>query len=186
MKEIFSLLRQKERRILGLVGLLFLASLVFYLLADISVKGGYYRSQNTLSAKETELKQQRDSTSAKKAELAGWEEALLDIDDLDKNYFYRKETAAQQLRMDLEEIFRQVGVPATQIKYDYSDYKNEKISKVLASFHIAGPYYLMKRFLYITENFSRFLIIERIAYVDIDTQSGNLELDITLAGCYEN
>jgi cell division protein FtsB len=186
MKEIFSQLRQRERRILGLVGILFLGSLVFYFLADVGVKGGYYRSQDTLSDKQTELNQQRAGTTAKKAELDNWEEALLDMDDLNKNYFYQKEMVVQQLRLDLDEIFRQIGVLATQIKYDYSDYKNEKISKIFASFHISGSYYLMKRFVYITENFPRFLIIEKIAFIDIDTQTGNLELDITLAGCYEN
>ena len=186
MKEIFSQLRKRERRILGLVGILFLGSLVFYLLADVSVKGGYYRSQDTLSIKQTQLDQQRAGTSAKKAELDNWEQALLDMDDLNKNYFYQKEMVVQQLRLDLDEIFSQIGVPATQIKYDYSDYKNEKISKILASFHISGQYYMIKRFIHYTENFSRFLIIEKIAFIDIDTQTGNLELDITLAGCYEN
>jgi Tfp pilus assembly protein PilO len=55
-----------------------------------------------------------------------------------------------------------------------------------ATFQISGPYALIKRFVYEVEHFPRFLIVEKVDFVDIQRQSGALKLKITLAGYFEN
>ena len=59
-------------------------------------------------------------------------------------------------------------------------------SKVTATFQISGPYHLMKRFVHSVEIFSKFLIVEKIDFADINMQSGGLKLKIVLAGYYED
>jgi len=57
---------------------------------------------------------------------------------------------------------------------------------VMVSFNFKGSYFSLKRFLSSVEEFPKFLIIEKIDFINIETQSGILGLRILLAGYYES
>jgi hypothetical protein len=51
MKELFDLLRKKERKVLGITVLLLLASLVFYSFVGLGEKRRYFRLNESFSAR---------------------------------------------------------------------------------------------------------------------------------------
>jgi hypothetical protein len=116
-----------------------------------------------------------------------WDEAKRDIADIQTKYFYREDEDLNQLRLDLREIFRTASVRVISDKlFDYTDREEEELKKVRVHFTLAGPYGALKRFIHRVEMHPKFLMIERIDFRDIDTQTGRIELQIQLAGYYEN
>jgi hypothetical protein len=69
--------------------------------------------------------------------------------------------------------------------FDYADWEKES-KRARVSFTLAGPYVSLKRFIHQVEIHPKFLMIERVDFRDIDTQSGQIELNLVLAGYYEN
>jgi hypothetical protein len=61
-----------------------------------------------------------------------------------------------------------------------------KIKKVSATFNLRGSYVSLKRFIHTVEEFPKFLLIERIDFLDIDTARDALVLRVVLAGYYES
>ena len=91
------------------------------------------------------------------------------------------------MRLDLREIFRAASVRVTSdLMYDYADWEEERLKKVRVNFTMAGKYIALKRFIHKIEVHPKFLMIERIDFRDIDTQTGRIELQIELAGYYGN
>jgi len=186
MKELISLLRKKERRILGLIGLLLTIAIAFYFLGAQNQKKAFLSTSEAYTAKQNELSELKSNQAEKELEWQQWQEALEDMEKLGADYFYKKDSVVRDLRQDLFAIFDQNSIPNPRIKYDYADFKSESISKILSSFVISGPYFLVKKFIHSVENFPKFLVIEKINFVDIDTRSGSLKLNISLAGYYED
>jgi hypothetical protein len=108
------------------------------------------------------------------------------MDELRTKYFYEGKNVIQKLRLDLDRIFRQVRVPVHQISYVYVDFKGLKIKKISATFNLRGSYISLKRFIHAVEEFPKFLLIERIDFLDIDTARDALVLRVVLAGYYES
>lgn len=185
MKELISILRKKERRILGLLCLLLVAALAFYFLVAQNQKDAFSLVSDTYSAKQLELSELKSSQAEKELEWRQWQDAIVDMQKLRTDYFYRKDSVVRDMRQDLFAILNQNQIPNPQIKYDYADFEAENIGKILSSFNISGPYYLIKKFIHSVENFPKFLVIEKINFVDIDTRNGSLKLNISLAGYYE-
>ncbi len=184
MKELFDLLRKKERKILGITVLLLLVSLVFYSLIGLGEKRRYFRLNESFSAGEKNIQDLKTSQDEKKLEWNRWKNASLDIKDLKNNYFYNKEDIIQDLRQDLEKVFSRNKIPSPKIKYNYNELKVEKINNMTASFNIEGYYYLVRKFIYDLENFQKLLIIEKIDFIEINTNSGALKVKLTVAGYY--
>ena len=186
MQEIISLLRHKERKTVGILCILAAVALLFYVFFARGVKGNYSRTQRELSTAERNYQEIDRLRNENKAEWLGWEQTYKDLEELRSQYFYTRETISQDLRQDIEDIFAGIGIPTPDIRYDYREDTKEKIAKVTATFQISGPYHLMKRFVHSVENFSKFLIVEKIDFADINMQSGGLKLKIVLAGYYED
>ena len=186
MQEIISLLRNKERRIVGILCILAAVALLFYVFFARGIKGNYSRTQRELNTAQRNFQEADSLRNENKAEWLGWEQTNTDLEELRSQYFYTRETISQDLRQDVEDIFTGIGIPTPDIRYDYREDTKEKIAKVNATFQISGPYHLMKRFVYSVENFSKFLIVEKIDFADINMQSGGLKLKIVLAGYYED
>ena len=184
MKELFDLLRKKERKVLGITVLLLLASLVFYSFIGLGEKRRYFRLNESFSAGEKNIQDLKTSRDEKKLEWNRWKEASFDSKDLKNNYFYNKEDIIQDLRQDLEKVFRRNSIPSPGIKYNYNGLKAEKINNMTASFNIEGHYQLVRKFIYDLENFQKFLVIEKIDFSDINTNSGVLKIKLTVAGYY--
>lgn len=185
MKELISLLKKKERRVLLVLGLFLGAALVFYFLGGLKQKEVFASVSSTFSAKQLELGKLKSSQTEKELEWQQWQEALVDMEQLGTDYFYKKASVVRDMRQDLFTLFDRNGIPNPRIKYDYADFKEENISKILSSFDISGQYFLIKKFIHSVENFPKFLVIEKINFVDIDTRNGSLKLNISLAGYYE-
>jgi len=154
MKELFDLLRKKERKVLGITVLLLLASLVFYSFIGLGEKRRYFRLNESFSAGEKNIQDLKTSRDEKKLEWNRWKEASLDSKDLKNNYFYNKEDIIQE------------------------------INNMTASFNIEGHYQLVRKFIYDLENFQKFLVIEKIDFSDINTNSGVLKIKLAVAGYY--
>ena len=185
MKELINLLNQKERKILGLLCLLLFAALLFYLLFALMEKGRFVHSQEALSVKTREYKKIGASKTDRELEWLKWEEAHRDLAELKEKYFYSESQGITQLRRDLQRIFNEVGVRASSLNYEYSEFEEARIKKVKVSFNIAASYFSLKRFIDTIERFPRFLVIEKIEFLDTDNQSGGFRLSFALAGYYE-
>jgi hypothetical protein len=187
MKELFDLLEKRERKVLVVLGVLFLVSFLFLELFAFPKKGSYRHAVQTLPLQQKEYAQIRDGNKDIKREWLQWDEARRDIVEIEKKYFYRGSRSISQLRLDIRKIFRAARIRVvSDLIFDYADWETENLKRVRANFTLAGSYAALKRFIHQVEIHPKFLMIERIDFRDIDAQSGQVELNIVLAGYYEN
>ena len=104
--------------------------------------------------------------------------------EIEQEYFYSKDEKIQRIMLDTQELLRKSSLRADRKRYEYTEFVQEGIDRITVSFEISGPYIVLKRFLDNVENFPKFLTIEQIDFVDIDSQSGRLTLQVKLAGYY--
>ena len=185
MNEIFEMLRLKERRVLFVLCLLLILALLFYIFIARGMKDSYGQVQERLTAQTRNFQTVDAERQEKKKEWSRWRRALKDVEELRTEYFYEGETISQNMRLDLLRILRKVGIPVPDIRYIYSEGKDGPLGGATATFQISGPYALIKRFVYEVEHFPRFLILEKVDFVDVQKQSGVLKLKITTAGYYD-
>ncbi|MFB0565579.1 MAG: hypothetical protein ACETWK_07870 [Candidatus Aminicenantaceae bacterium] len=124
------------------------------------------------------------SNIEKEREWLRWKKAPLDIEELRTNYFYMEEEGINQLRLDLQKIFNESRINISQIKYGYNMFEDERIKKVIATFDFSGSYFSLKKFIHTVEEFPKFLIVEKIDFLDTSTERDSLILRITMAGYY--
>ncbi len=186
MREIFSLLEEKEKKALRILGVLLVLALLFLLGISFPQKRSYFRATSLLESKQGEYEHFHRETLEKESEVRLWQEATRDIEDLRKSHFYSGQDAIKKMRMDIERILSQGRIPATQKSYHYTEFANESIKKMTVSFNVRGSYQSLKMFIQAVEEFPRFLLVEKIDFLDIDSRSGVLELKIFLAGYYES
>lgn len=186
MKEIFDILDQKERKTLGLLSLLILLSIFFLFFMAIGEKKSYFQNLESLSNKKESHKKISIAEDKKESEWLRWQEARLDIDEIREKYLYKNNDIFQQVRVDLQKIFQQSRIHIFQIRYDYAELKTEGVKKVTVSFNLKGSYFSLKRFLNSIETFPKFLIVEKVDFLNIEAKGKGLELRISLAGYYES
>ncbi len=187
MKELFDLLERSERKILILLCVFLAAALIFHQGFALKQKKAYSNSVESLPILKKELANIKELNRNIKMEWLQWAEARQDIVDIEKKYFYEENKNINQLRLDLEKIRRAARIRVvSDLVFDYTDWKKEQLKRVGVRFTVAGPYVALKRFIHQVEIHPKFLMIERIDFRDIDTQSGRIELEIELAGYYEN
>lgn len=187
MKELFDLLGKRERQILALFCVLLVVSLIFYQGIALRQKRTYSQSAESLPAQQKEFEKIKELNREIKMESLRWNEAREDIADIEKKYFYKEDKNINALRLDLRRIFRRARIRVTSdLLFDYASWEGENLKRVRVSFTFAGPYIALKRFIHQVEIHPKFLMIERVDFRDIDTQSGQIELNLVLAGYYEN
>ncbi|MCJ7578912.1 MAG: hypothetical protein MUP98_00075 [Candidatus Aminicenantes bacterium] len=182
MKNIFSFISQKERRILGLLCLILGVALFFYVFFSLGIKRSYTRSLDFLSAVQRDLQTAETSEAQKSTESQKWELAQQDIRELRDTYFYSDLEWMKELRMDLQRILETSGIQDSRKKFEYVDFEKEEIRKVIVDFTITGRYMSLKNFIHAVESFQKFLVIEKIDFLDIDPQGRGIKLRILLAG----
>lgn len=142
---------------------------------------------NSLKATAVETAARFEEVSAKLAreKEAGlkWAEAENDLKMLSSNYFYPQDAAIPALRLSLEEIFNQTGLPYYDLKYSYSESSQDMFGKIGVSFNFAGSYGDLKKLIFAVEKYPKFLTIENLDFLDVS--SGPLKVRFTLAGYYE-
>ena len=185
MKEIFDILSEKEKRTLGWFCLLLIVPVVFLLFIAGGERRAYSGLLESLSTQKKNYQSLAAENIQKEKEWLRWQEAVKDIEEIRGKYFYKDNNVFEELRGDLEKIFSQTGVYASRKNYDYSQLRKGALEKVIVNFDWKGSYPSLKRFLDSVEKFPKFLIVEKIDFLNIEAQSGMLELKMTLAGYYE-
>ncbi|MFC2160367.1 hypothetical protein ACFLRX_01810 [Acidobacteriota bacterium] len=182
MKSIFNLISQKERRILGLLCLILGIALLFYVFFALGMKSSHARSVELLSAVQRDFQTAEINKVKQTTESQKWELARKDIGELRDTYFYSDLEWVKELRMDLQRILDASGIQHSQKKFEYSVYEEEEIRKVFVDFTVTGRYVSLKNFIHSVESFEKFLMIEKIDFLDIDPQGRGIKLRIQLAG----
>jgi len=186
MKEIFNFLDSREKKILGFLCGLLAVTLVFLLFISLGERRASFRASASLSTKQKQYDGLDVSRMAKKREWERWLEAPRDMEDLKRTYFYDNGQGIEKLRLDLQQIFSESGINVSQIKYDYVNFEKEKVKKVTVSFNFSGTYLSLRNFLESVEKFLKFIVMEKIDFLNVDPQDELLELKIVLAGYYES
>lgn len=186
MREVFNLLEEKEKRAIRVMAVLLGLATLFLLLISIPQKGSSLRAESRLENKQSEFRHFNGITLEKENEWQQWQAAFHDIDELKKSHFYSGKNAIKQMRVDIQRILSQARIPSSQKKYNYTEFTREKIKKMSMSFNVRGTYQSLKRLIQSVEEFPKFLIVEKIDFLEIDERSSILELKIVLAGYYES
>jgi virulence-associated protein VapD len=186
MRELFNLLEDKEKKTLRVLIVFLAVAMLFLLLVSLPMKRNYSRSLSLQETKQSEYQHFSEITQQKENEWRQWQVAFSDIDDLKKSHFYSGKDAIKQMRIDIQRILNRARIPASQKKYSYTEFKKEKIKKMSVSFNVRGNYQSLKRFIQSVEEFPKFLIVEKVDFLDIDDAGSVLELKIILAGYYES
>lgn len=185
MKELFNSISDKEKKALRFLCFLLAGLLLFLLLFSLPQRKRYLNALTSLSAKQSDYQYFDRTSQEKKSEWLRWQEARQDMEELRTKYFYNDKEGFKQLRLDLEQILSEARIHVSRKKFDYADFEKEKIKKVNVSFNIKGPYLSLKRFIHTVEKFQRFLVVEKVDFLNIDAGGRVLELKIVLAGYYE-
>ncbi|NIM90981.1 MAG: type 4a pilus biogenesis protein PilO [Candidatus Aminicenantes bacterium] len=184
MKETFDSLSQKEMKVLRIFSALLILVLLVMAFMALKERNAYSRSLSSLSSKQREFQEFDRGRRQEEKEWQRWEKALRDIEELEASYFYDDQKEPNQLRLDLRKIFRKSRMNVSRIKYTYAQLDIEKIKKVSISFNISGSYFSMKRFINSVEKLPRFLMVEKIDFLDTSADGNFLTLKMSLAGYY--
>ena len=184
MKETFDSLSQKEKKVLKIITALLVLVLLILAFMALKERNVYSRSLSSLSLKEKEYQKLDLGRMEGEREWQRWEKALRDIEELEASYFYDERNGPNQLRLDLQKIFEESRMNVSRIKYTYTQFEKEKIKKVSISFNISGSYFSLKRFINSVEKLPRFLLVEKIDFLDTSADGNFLTLKMSLAGYY--
>ena len=185
MRNVFRHLSQREKQVLRTLSLALVLALVFLVFVSLGERRAYFQRRDTSDARVRESVELKKVRAQKKLEWERWRQAILDLAELKAKYFYDDAQGINDLRLDLQRIFDDAGVSVTGINYTYSQFPKEEIKKVSAAFHLKGSYLNIKQFIDLVEKFPKFLTMERVDFLKIDTENDSLDLNIVLAGYYE-
>ncbi len=181
------LLQKKEKRILGFMTIVLFGSVIFFGLIALGEKRAYFKDVEMLSSKKREYLGLRLKTLEKRSEYLKWRQTYRDVEDLREEYFYDGKEGIKKLRIDLQRIFNSSEVrPSGGIAYDYYDLNLKNFKKVVVRFNLVGSYYSLKKFINTIISFPRFLVIEKIDFLEARSDDGKIEVMVILAGYYES
>ena len=188
MKKIFDLLDDKEKKTLIVLCVMIAGVALFLLLISLSQRRSYFNSLSSHTVKQRDYEQLNKAKIEKEGEWIRWQEARGDMDELKKKYFYDdNKEGFERLRLDLEQLLNKAQINvSSRKKYDYVEFKGDTIKKVNVTFDIKGSYLSLKRFIHSVEEFPKFLLIEKVDFLNIDAGGNVLELRVVLAGYYES
>jgi Tfp pilus assembly protein PilO len=184
MKEIFSLINQKERLRLAVVAVLIGLTLLFYGFGALGVKGAYNRSSKMLEEVEKKNVEAERSWAEKETEGKKWDQTHKDMAELKESFFYGSQDVLKEFRLDLQRLLDQTQLLHSEKKFQYTHFEQEGISQVVVEFSLTGSYDSLKSFIHAVECFPKFLLIDRIDFLDIDPLGTGIKLRILLAGYY--
>lgn len=184
MRELFSLLEPRQKRILAWAAGVLAAAVLFLVFAFLGSPRRLERRSAEVRIQSRQWEMADAERTARRAEVARWKEARRDIETLRKERFFAEEEGVNALRLDLQKIFTRAGLRSPETKFDYAPLEKEKARKVSITFNFEGSYGRLKEFLAEVEKEDRFLFLERIIFMNIDSGTGNLLLKMTLAAYY--
>lgn len=185
MNEIFDLLDPLERKILGGLCLLLVGVLLFLFVVALGEKRTYSGSLDILASNKKAGQEAEMSRQDKQAEWRKWQGSLDDIEELKSKYFYKKDEGFAQLIRDIQQVLDSARLRVSQKRYDYSDLREGNYGFVRVTFETTGSYMALKEFIHSVETFPRFLVVQKIDFLDVDPLSGGFKIKLALVGYYE-
>lgn len=182
---MFKFFAQKERKILGGMGLILFALILFHFFIALGEKRAYLHSRELLEVKKNKLQKMEKEKIQLEKEWDRWVQARQDMKELKENYLYTSEGGVEILRKDLQKIFRGSSVQISPLRYDYPKSEEKNIQRIQVSFDASGSYFSLKKFIHDIEIFPKFLVIEKIDFLNINPESGILKLNLVVSGYYE-
>ncbi len=186
MNEFFSALDERDRTRLSLLGLLFLFALFVLIVFSFGQRRSYRLLADRLEGREKAAAAEKLKQAEGDAKWTQWQKAYRDIKELKEKYFYHEGEEASELRLDLQKVFSAAGITSRSYRYSYANLERERIRKINVTFTFTGTYPILKRFLQTLEQFSKFLLLEKIDFMKIGGDGTMLELRIVLAAYYAN
>lgn len=184
MNGIFELFEQKERRILGGLCLFLILALFYFFVVAHGAKRSYYESLDILADKKERARKIEGTRMEKNAEWLKWQKTLNDVEELKANYFYKEEEGISPLMRDTDQILNSARIRVSQKRYDYADLEEGLYRVVRVTFETAGSYRALKKFIHSVEAFPRFLVVQKIDFLDVDPFSGGLKVRVALVAYY--
>jgi len=185
MKEVFSVLNDRERRQLSVLSLLLVFALIFFFLVSLGQRRSCRRLAGGMETRAKTLTEAEEKLASASTEWAKWEQAYKDMAELKERYFYKEADGVNPLRTDIQKILSDSGISAGRIRYEYVDRAREKENLVVVTLSFIGSYLILKRVFETVEKFPKFLLLERVKFLKISNEGNLLDLEITLAGYYE-
>jgi len=178
-------LDERDRRILAVLALLAVIGLIFLFVFGFRQKMVYSRSVESLSRLQDELNTVATAGKEKIAEWQKWEQTQLDIEELRKTYFYNAKDGIIRLRQDIQKILRESRIRASNKRYDYISSRNvEGMKAVRIRFQTFSSYNDLRKFIHSVEIFPKFLLLDKIDFMDLDSTGGGIKLEVALTGYY--
>lgn len=182
MKEAFSNINQKERRQLAGAAALLGLILIFLVFGVGSMRRSCRKSVEILALADKDMAAAGESLGRTEAEWERWEQASRDMADLQEKFFYSADEWLKPVRLDLQRLLDDSSILHSQKNFLYTHFEGEGISKVDIEFNVTGSYNSLKAFIQSVESLPRFLMIERIDFLEIDPQGARIKLRVILAG----
>lgn len=181
---MINLLSPAGRKTALVLSLSTLAAGIFFLSVPLKKRTAYYRSRQSSQQIEQRLSKLEKDREANLEKLSRWQEVQSEILKLRDTYIYHKGMPTE-LRLDLEKILRDIGLRTPPLEYVYEDYPDQGFRKIQMSFAISGSYTQVRKIIHAIETFPKFLILERVEFIDIDNQGVSIRLRLKMAGFYE-
>ncbi len=109
----------------------------------------------------------------------------MDIAELKEKYFYSAKDGITRLRRDLQKIFSESRIRASNKRYEYFPAKKvERMKVVRVRFQTFSSYNDLKKFIHSVEIFPKFLLLDKIDFLDLDSSGGGIKLNVSLTGYY--
>lgn len=182
MREWTDLLDQREKRLLFHLALATGLAFLFLIFVFFGQRGAILRLEEHYESRKVELEKLEKESEETKKDWLRWQQGLQDIAELKRSYFYERDEEFTTLRSDLQKIFQEAGIGFPELRFEYEEREKEEFKRVTVQFNMASSYVSLKKFLDYVEKFPKFLIIEKVDFLNIHPQSGNIELKIVLAG----
>lgn len=185
MNGIYELLDRKDRRILGVLCLFLILALVYLFVVALGTKRSYFESLDRLASKKESARKVKQLKREKNNEWLKWHKTLRDVKELKDKYFYKDKEGISPLMQDTDQILNTARIRVSQKSYDYADLEEGMYRLVRVTFETSGSYSALKKFIHSVESFPRFLVVQKIDFLDADPLSGGLKVRVTLVAYYE-
>jgi Tfp pilus assembly protein PilO len=186
MNALFSRLEGRERRTLERLAAATLLAAALFLALAVRQRTRFFEDRDSFALLQESVSKTERSEAETKAEWLRWREAASDLESFRGRYFYVEKSLFESLHKDLQQFFGRAGVDFPAINFRYSDLEKVPLKKILLTFSYSDSYADLKRFLGLVERFPKFLAVEKLEFQKTETDSGLLNLRLTLAAYYEN
>jgi len=184
MKELIEFLTDREKRFIKIILIVFIFSFIFFLFALLWPKNQAARLEARLSSQKKSLEKAQEARNKSEQLWLQWSEAVQQLEELKKTWYYRGEAGWRQIRIDLEEIFHQSGISLPALQYNYHELEKGKIRKISFNLRLRTTYLTLRELLARLEAFPRFLLLEDIDFQNVGESGSNLDLRLIISAYY--